>query len=465
MAPTRLSRSGVLQSAAVSAAAAAAGAFAAPFISRRGPRRNIILVVADALRADRLGLVRTLDGVPGSITPFLDHIAAAGLNFTNAVAPSSWTPISMCSILYDASPLAVGYAPKLRVTTQTAPLAEALAERGHHTASVNANPVMNSEAARRGFASFRGFKERSGRLPWEDHNKPQHRCAREINRITRGLVDGLKLARSYFLYLHFMDNHDPYFCPGRHLRRLGTRYDPYANLGWVRHKFKQGRADAREGLPFEAAVRQLKKQYDASVLYIDESPEEQFAWFESEGLLEDTLVIFTSDHGEEFLDNSEVEPALGHAGNLSQVQLRTPLVVWRPGEKEGFEIPQPVSSRRVINDCVNAFVDGRPPGGLPSDYGREKVLSALNFKDFNGASVVQGSVKVIGNIASEGNLDPASIRAFRIAEGIKVREVEGTARMAGLLKGALEDAVVETWSEEGLACDERDRLRALGYLN
>src|SRR5262249_40853906 len=114
------------------------------------PRPNVVLIVLDSLRADRVDL----SGTPGGLTPFLSEFAAESTVYERAYAPSSWTVPVVASLMTGQ------YASEHRVTNFVSPLddgtptlAELLARNGYATTAVGANAALRDD---HGFA--RGFE-------------------------------------------------------------------------------------------------------------------------------------------------------------------------------------------------------------------------------------------------------------------------------------------------------------------
>lgn len=142
---THLSRRRLLQAAGV--AAAAAGLPLVGCSRQPSAPPNIILVVSDAMRADRFGLLR--DGK--SITPNLDQLAAEGALYTECYSPSSWTKTSMASILTGAYPPYHGVLPRhTTIPKNCDTVADMLKRNGYGTWAVQTNPWLAPVARARG---------------------------------------------------------------------------------------------------------------------------------------------------------------------------------------------------------------------------------------------------------------------------------------------------------------------------
>src|SRR5262249_40171750 len=104
------------------------------------PPPNVLLIVVDTLRADRLGSY----GNPRGLTPFLDELAAKGLRFENAYAASSWTRPSVASLLTSRYPSQHGAVTILdKIPDEELTLGEALQQRGYLTGAVSGSPIIS----------------------------------------------------------------------------------------------------------------------------------------------------------------------------------------------------------------------------------------------------------------------------------------------------------------------------------
>lgn len=471
---TYITRRSLLKTSGAAAGALAAGAALAPLL-RHTPRRNIILVVADAMRADALGRRREVDGRRQSLTPFVDSLAAAGVSFGRAVAPSSWTPVSMGGILYGAAPTAVFYEGKDLVTGESREgLQHELGRAGYYTAAVVANEVLDVPHIRSGFAHFKGYAEgadaryrhRMSGFPFEE---VKIHAARVNTRVSR-LMGKLSSSRSFFLYVHYMDTHEPYFAPKKLLESMGWK-DKRIFTGRMRNSYHWGLDEVRKGLSFEEGMRGLMAGYDSAVMFTDRMLSRLFERLRSHGLLDDTMVIFTSDHGEEFIDGEiEAERTLGHARNLSQPTLHVPLVMWAPPSAlpGGLVVPEPVSSAEAIREAVWWFAAGAKAAGFDDVLarlapGRRGILSALDFNDYNGASWIEGDTKVVRRLGNEG--ETLYRRAFRVGGSDGTAQIPVSATLAANLDRAIKGMAGRRFDPGALDESILLRLRALGYLN
>ncbi len=278
---------------------------------------NIVLIVMDTLRADRLSSY----GYPLATTPALDRLAARGVLFENAYATASWTWPATASILTGLSPEAHGVvdddACYLSGGLET--LAEVLASRGYTTAAISCNPlIVANKNFDQGFEAFdasnRDFRKSSQVLP-------------SIRRWLRGHAP-----YRFFLYLHLVDPHAPHEPDASALRLVGgTRPSDfpedaigrYETLLWTgKGHGANGELRTDELIPREHQ-EWLDKSYTASVATCDRYVGLVLDELAALGLDENTVVAFTSDHGEELLDHG----MLAHGQSLYEELVRVPLIL------------------------------------------------------------------------------------------------------------------------------------------
>ena len=266
----------------------------------RGPAPPlVILYLVDTLRADHLPVY----GYPRDTAPSLVRFARDSVVFDQAIASSSWTKPSVASIFTSLLPRDHGclqfYSPFERSHVT---LAERLRLAGYETGAVVANPILWGKDT--GFAQGFSF--------YAAARTPLH---------AEGVVDDAlaSLDRSQglplFLYLHTMDAHDPYQAPPP----FDRNFSPPAGL---EKRTEEGLDD--EGSP---DIEEIIGQYDGEIAYGDREFGRLLSELKRRGLYDGALIVFLSDHGEEFMERGN----LGHGRTLFDELVRVPLVVKYPG--------------------------------------------------------------------------------------------------------------------------------------
>ncbi|HEX6803120.1 MAG TPA: sulfatase [Terriglobales bacterium] len=342
--------------------------------------RSLILITIDCLRADHVGFM----GYQRPTTPFLDSLTGESMIFRHATAAGTPTYYAMPAIMASRYPLALGR-DLIGVASDENTLASVLAESGFATAGFSAgNPYISARFGyERGFDTFRDFLDRryapefiaSGEdglrhranqaisrachhigplgaaydeLYFRYCQRVSERAAKSLDELRRypaadvivdSAISWLKQhsAGRFFLWLHFMDPHAPYYPRREALQKMGhagigSREAIYLNSYWSRSDLSNGRlAKKRE---------QVTNLYDAGIRWADEqicrlasSLVELNAW-------DKCALAVTADHGEEFLDHG----ARFHSPfTLKQEMLHVPFQVRVPGI-DASEVGWPVSS-------------------------------------------------------------------------------------------------------------------------
>jgi arylsulfatase A-like enzyme len=407
-------------------------------------RPNLVLVVVDTLRADRLpsyGHLRTT-------APFLDELARRGAVFERAIAPSSWTKISMASLFTARDPLRHG----VRGETQVLPesettLAEALRDAGYRTIGLNTSPWLTEQ-----FGFGAGF---------EVYESVERAEAPAVT--ARALELAAEAPEPFFLFLHYLDPHAPYapdprFLEGPPLRLPGGEAIDDARLEELYRK---------EGFDAPGAARRVQDLYEAQIRGFDESLRELAGGLEQRGLLRDAALVVTSDHGEAFREHGTTE----HGWNLYPEVIRVPLVVVAPGRiPAGVRVEAQVRSIDVAPTLLALAgvplperFDGRPfwpLEGLEDRVAITRVGFTSYLPDTDYVAVVTRDHLYVEE-RRRGGRELYDLRADPGATRDLGPEHPEAARLAALI-GAEEAA--ESGSIE---LDEKTRanLEALGYLD
>lgn len=308
-------------------------------------RPNVILILVDTLRADRLGAY----GHPRATSIHIDRMAEDGILFADAYAQCSWTKPSVVSILSSRYPFAYGRNDLYhRVPEEARFLSEAFAEAGYRTGAIVANPVVSpSLGFDQGFESYdHGYLTLSGMriyryLLWLDllaHPGLTLRGDVVAGKAVRWIDDHRE--EPFFLYLHFMDPHEPY-APGVPYDRL-FRDRPLAGRKTLVYPRPEALPfDARPNPYGEEGLRELVDRYDGETRRVDDAVGRIVAHLRERGLYEDGVIALIADHGEEFLEHG----GWGHGQSLYGELTGVPFVLKPPGGKGPRGI---VETRRVM---------------------------------------------------------------------------------------------------------------------
>lgn len=317
-----------------------------------GSRRGIVFVSIDTLRRDHVGLY----GYPSPTTPRLDALGREGTVFDDAVSVSSWTLPAHFTMMTSVDPAAHGATDsKHRFNHRVPTLARVLRDRGFVTHAITSHLYVSREY---------GFDDGFDGLDYAYDRKGKDVADRAL--LFLDAVD----ERPFFLFLHLYDPHWHYDPPKDLLRIFEPELYTGAITGnWWKLKFWTKETTRHEDLAH------IKALYDGEIRYADGQVGRVLDRLAERGLHEDTLVVLTSDHGEEFLEHGAWE----HQRTLYEEQLRIPLVLRGPGIPAGRREPAQVNHL----DLAPTILDwaGLPP--LPTQRGRS-LLKPLEYRPAYG---------------------------------------------------------------------------------
>jgi len=444
-------------------------------------RPNIVLIVLDTVRADHLKRY----GYERNTMPALERWADGAVVFKRAVSPGGWTAPTHASIFsgLTVSQHGVHYEGGKRVYYTNARdgvrwLPTILSSYGYYRLAVIANPFATQ-------FGIKGFDRivMSRRDGWydstvgsvADHFSPilngidDDFCWRLPYLDAKQIVDITERAaptdgRPVFLFVNMMDAHAPYNPPAEALELLGV--EPDRTFRRFRSHVELTRmASSASPEEFEG----LSDLYDGELRWIDLQLERLLGWIE-EKYGGDTVVIVTSDHGEELGEDGRI----GHEYGLPQRILHVPLLVRSPTMEPG-EVDDVVSLRRLF-DFIRDAGAGKAPGvetivdndrfGIISERYQHHILSFLGPEyGLPWVSVFHGDYKAVG--PSENRFSVYDIEREGFDRPVEVSDSPGSDR--------LEAQIDEYWDqyhdrrgthEMKPATEERlKRLRSLGYID
>lgn len=318
-----------------------------------GPPRppNVLLVVIDTLRADKLGAYGNQRG----LTPFLDSLAARGAVFEHAYAPSSWTIPSMASFFtsrYPTQHRVVTFAQ--RIGDDEVTIGERLQQAGWLGGGYAANPNLQ---ARFGYAQ--GFADWHADAPQDGDVDGDTLRAQGLAWLDRAAPH--QHGTPALLYMHYMEPHTPYdphepFRSRFAVDEAGHVLDPQGAIRQMIDRATGGTVQVApdepmelvatiakllgDGIPLtQAHALPLERLYDAEVAAADDQVRQLFDELGRRGLLDHAVVVVTADHGEEFFEHGRGS----HGITLYEESVRVPLIVLGPGVPAGSRVTENVS--------------------------------------------------------------------------------------------------------------------------
>jgi arylsulfatase A-like enzyme len=345
---------------------------------------NVLIILIDTLRADRLGIY----GYQRDTSPNLDKLASQGWRFNTAIAQASWTKPSVASMitgLYvrQTSVTGGGWGQQGKgravlvqtLVAQHLTLAEQLASLGYETAAFGKNFHLVPEL---------GFSQGYLRYDWlqpipiarlrkvaeriESRIAPLHYSARHLSAvewINSRFLDWVDAnpERKFFAYLHHIDVHWPYKSPAPFAGMFTTKASPedFNATKFMPETVARLKRGVGETLNPDT-LRAMSDAYDEGIRYVDDGLGKVFDALIRRGLYDDTLIIITADHGDEFMEHG----LLGHGLTLYDEMIRVPLIV-------KFPCPGPHCAPRIVNpqvELVDVFptvmsvLGAKPPANL-----------------------------------------------------------------------------------------------------
>ncbi|MCP4607931.1 MAG: sulfatase-like hydrolase/transferase [Planctomycetes bacterium] len=414
--------------------------------------KNVILITIDALRAGHLSYM----GYNRDTSPFMDKLAQEGTIFLQAFSNSCWTAASFPSILSSDYPvLGNRYGIKDRLAIQ-----EILSSNGYQTATLHSNPwLFGHMGYSKGFDYFEDYSSQhyTDRVhpvdDWSPNKTENRKKARStINKLimthntiysafsavvrtkkllfpdkyivpyceglilTRDAISWLKEQRKepFFLWLHYMDPHGPHVWPPTQYKIAGPKVN--------KEELKQ----RLHGVPKHDKtcvnhVADLINKYDSRIRHTDYAVERLITYLQESGILDNSLIIITADHGEEFFDHG----GIGHAPNLYDELIHVPLIISAP------DIPKGVQSDRIVQhmDIAPTILDML---GLPVP----KLFQGENL--FNETSR-QGIICEVSNEINKAKIDLGKLKVAYRTRGWKyIHTVEGKDELYNLAEDPTE---------------------------
>ncbi|MEA2442588.1 MAG: hypothetical protein QOH76_4012 [Thermoleophilaceae bacterium] len=465
---------------------------------------NVLLVVLDAARRDALEPY----GAPSGASPAVAQLAASGVALPHVYATGCWTAPSHVSIFTGLMPRAAGLA---RVPAPSAAKAglephhhrlmtEVLGRAGYATGGVSANLWVADGGFATGFDEYEAVD--SGRVAGIGGTGLRRRArwfaeaararhddgARQVERIFDEWI-ARPPSQPFFWFVNLIECHSPYLPPR-----------PYGDVS-LPERLRAAEAARRYytlsaiwkacvggyEIP-ESTMALLRRLYAASIRYMDDWLGRLLEKLDGAGILEDTLVVVISDHGENFGEGGYVT----HAHSLDNRLIHVPFVAAGPGAGE-HEINSLADLPRFVAEAVgladHPWTDGPPEGmgvaqfDAPVDPGDQRAIDlvaewglgddALTRFTMPLTCAVEGELKLMlrgeEEVVYDLAADPLELAPLTPAEAIASGHEEQLRRLRAALEhpsmrvGGAPDAAKEGPSEEELR-DIEDRMRLLGYM-
>lgn len=372
-----------------------------------GDAPSVLLLILDTVRAQNLSLY----GYEKPTTPNLEKWAAEGVRFDRAFATSSWTMPSHAAMFTGRHAHELNIAGGKRVTwiapldDEYPTLAEALTKAGYATGGFVANLsyITWEHGLNRGFIHYDDFIVNGhsfvlssiiGRTVVDKLRlnvrlgRPTgltRKSAAEVNQLAMGWINKLD-GRPFFAMVNYFDAHTPLVVPV-----------PFDSLFGPRPKYGRAADNAAFGLAPNDKVKRVSS-YDGAIAYMDQQVNHLLSELKESGLLDNTLVIITSDHGEHWGEHGKFY----HGNSMYRQLLQVPLVMRFPGRiPQGKVVSTPVSLQHLpatVLGMLGVENGGRFPGeSLASHINASSAASYAPILAATSRAAPDNDISLIAN--------------------------------------------------------------------
>jgi len=320
---------------------------------------QIILISIDTLRADHLGVY----GYERDTSPNIDSLAAESAMFANVYATSPWTLSSHVSLLTSLNCVSHQvYLDNEKMDPDLVTVAEMLRVNDYYCSAFTGGGFVSAVF---GFSDgFDSYYERTDEVLLDK--------AAELNfRDVARWIDSNK-NKNYFLFIHTYQPHDPYACPAPYKTMFLSENSKWSHINL--NGYLGGKNAIFKELP-EDERQNIIDLYDAEIRYTDEKLIGPLIQKLKElALYDQTMIIFTSDHGEEFYDHG----GWGHGHSLYDESLKVPLLIKFPESKySGSKVENIIS----FVDVVPTILDEMGINSSRYDLDGKSLIPILEGKD------------------------------------------------------------------------------------
>ena len=440
-----------------------AGCYRAPT-----PPRLFVLITVDTLRADHLGAY----GSQRDLTPRLDALALESVIFTSAYSATSFTLPSVSTILTGRYPEELGiWNNESAVAASVPTLASALRQQGWRTGAVVSNFVLRASS---GLAA--GFDVYDDEFPQKERvRKWPERVATDTTDAFFQTLDACTAGEApCFVWVHYQDPHGPYTPPPghreRHLeaerdapdgrRRLPVLPSGRGGLGAIPHY---------QHLNGQHEVAFYRAGYDAEVAYMDAEVGRLLNGIAVRGLVGDTLLVFTADHGEGL---GEYDYWFAHGEHLIDPLVHVPLMIRAPGvpPERRDDLVAAVDLFPTVLNALGAADGDLPPLGRDLLAARAEASPSTPYLATLGAGSVRRYGIVAGDYKFIVSLNGGVWDGLLLRRGVESVNLTGPApQIASSLRLRLNEfrdrLPVRPEIRQKFSPEDLEQLRALGYVD
>ncbi len=439
------------------------------------PNKNIILIILDTVRKDRLGCYGNTAGITPQIDDFADH----SVLFENAFSHAPWTLPSVASLLTSTYPFQHQAGGHLGAFSTLLPKTLSVTQifRNH---GVTTYAITNCTFLSERYGVTKGF-ETINDYPYQN-NFDIRRAKQTTNTALKWLDSNKK--EPFFLLIHYFDPHLVYD-PPQPFRRRFADYQDREVLDHVFGTKKEMLALRSHGiLPSEENILRLKKLYNGEIAYTDAEVGRLIRYLFKNSYHKNTIIIITADHGEEFLDHGGLE----HGHTLYDELLHVPLIIYDPticshekGIKANSTLRKRVKTTVRLIDIAPTLCELSDLPSAPDFLGKSLVPLLKGEQEDNRPVLSQGNMWGPSGTSLRNNnkkliiqTHAPYIRLFNITTDPKEKkniahENQETVRKMKEQMNQLLNVRSVSYQDGKIVSpefdqDEIDRLRSLGYM-
>ncbi len=435
---------------------------------------NVLLITVDTLRADHLSSY----GYKRNTTPNIDQLAREGVLFLNTISQIPETLPSMTSIMTSSYPIDHGVRKNgYRFLSDKKLLSEILRDNDYTTAAFISSCVLD-----KGAGLTRGFDIYDDTLP--DRLLAKENCQRTAEKTTMAVIEWIErnYKKRFFIWLHYIDPHSQYRPPSPYNRMFLK--EPYKGrvtgdvsqfFSIIHNRFQLDKKD----------IEYMISLYDGEIAFVDYSFGLLLKKIRELNLTNNTLIVFTSDHGESLGEHNYF---FDHGDFLYDDQLRVPLIMSGPGLPDNKVIKRQVQTIDImptILDLLKISTKGKMTGRslLPLLLDNNENMSNIKEEAFSESDICQRyGVRRCSPVGIKGKLYPLRIEnrwkyifnpngeseLYDIAnDPSETRNlINANKKLAGALERRLKGLINNRGAqhEQRLSKEMKEKLKSLGYL-
>jgi arylsulfatase len=433
------------------------------------PRPTIILISVDTLRPDHLGCY----GYSRNTSPAIDHFAKGALLFENCLSHAPVTSSSCASILSGFLPHETKVFENGPLPSEVTTLPEILQQQGYKTVAVVSNYVLRKKRGwEQGFELFDDTMTNREMVRNYPERIAEHTTDRAIKYLNQFNDDQL------FLWVHYQDPHGPYTAPDSF---AGLFIDPNQtprNLKLNKNVSGLGGIPAYQKLGAHKDYHYYLSQYDSEIRYLDEHFSKLIDALKKLGNYDNSLIVFTADHGEGMGENNYY---FAHGDYLYNSQIRVPLIIKYGKELSGRKVdyvqhidivPTIVRILGIQADLAFRGSDLRQHHETHKEIFSEMFLTRNDINRLSFSIVNDGLKFIVSYTPSFSRKNELFDLKSDVREEHNLANHGGYQQRMEALKSRLNRICGEDLLQLGIVSEieeltdeDRDKLRSLGYVD